>query len=257
MRSMLVFALLLLSIAANAQDGQRWTVLTPGQSYGLRPIEGEPFIVLAAVRGATLSEPINVGFYVLSSPVCKALENPVDGPATGFIGKVALVEIDGKDYALDGQCDGGNLTMAPSYWATRKSLIDSVRSDQVMSVRFKPGPYLHYRTEGFSGVLNELGVTLPSDQVASASAPIPASGRCSNPYAPYPSQAIRLKQQGVTQIGFDVDASGRPNNLTLESSSGSSLLDSAAMSAISRVICNVPTGTHKSLSMTFSLNKLN
>lgn len=260
-RLFVALALIFLSVCAYAEDGQHWTALTSGESYGVRPMESKPFIVLAAVRGATLSEPINIGFYVLSSPACKALENPIDGPATGPIGPVGLVEIDGKNYALDGQCDGGNLTMVPSYWVTRQALLKSVRNDAVLDVWFKsgtpPGFHLHYHTEGFDKVLKGLDVSLPPDRIASAlTLPLPASGKCSSPRPAYPAQAIRMNQQGVAQIEFDVGAGGHVSNLSVQSSSGSTALDNAALAAVSRAICNIPTGTHTSLPVTFGLNQL-
>lgn len=255
-----VLALLLLTAfsTASAQDGANWTVLTPGTAYGVRPVESKPFIVLAAVRGETLSEPINIGFYVLSSPVCKALANPVDGPASGAVGSVGLVEIDGKDYALDGWCDGGNLTMTPSYWVTRQALLNSVRSDALMDVWFKdnppPGFHLHYRTSGFSKVLKNLGVQLPAVPVATSQAlPLPSNGQCATPNAEYPMQAMRMNQQGVVIIGLTVTADRHASNLSIESSSGSTALDNSALAAVSQAVCNAPLGTHISLPVKFSL----
>jgi TonB family protein len=260
MKRVMLLALFLLTACgvANAKDGAHWTALTPGMSYGVRPVESKPFIVLAAVRGDTLSEPLNIGFYVLSSPACKALANPVDGPATGSVGSVGLVEIDGLNYALDGWCDGGNLTMIPSFWINRQALLKAVRNDAVLDVWFKdnppPGFHLHYQTAGFSRVLKGLDVTLPQDQVANAPAlPSPASGKCSAPPADYPIQAMRMNQQGVVDVGFSVTAGGHTSNLSVESSSGSPALDAAALAAVSRAICNVPAGTHASLPVTFGL----
>lgn len=260
-RSWIVLALLLLTACgtASAQTGANWTALTPGTAYGVRPVESKPFIVLAAVRGETLSEPINIGFYALSSPVCKALANPVDGPAIGAVGSVGLVEIDGKDYALDGWCDGGNLTMTPSYGATRQALLNSVRSDALLNVWFKdnppPGFHLHYRTSGFSKVLKDLGVQLPAVPVATVPAlPRPSKGQCITPNPAYPMQAMRMNQQGVATIGFDVTMDGHASNLSVESSSGSAALDSAAMNAVAHAVCAVPAGTHMAKAITFRLN---
>lgn len=149
-----------------ARTSHQWKTLLPGQVYALKPIEHKPNILLVATQGPSLSEPVSVGFYVFASPVCNALTNPVDGPATGPVGTIGLVEIDGKDYALDGECDGGNLTMVPSYWVTRKALLDSIRNDPVLAVRFKPGALLHYPTHGFSKVLSDLGVSLSAANAA-------------------------------------------------------------------------------------------
>ena len=143
-------------------NAPRWTVLTPGTAYAVRQVEPQPFVLLIATHGATLSEPLALGFYIPSSKICAALANPVNGPFTGDIGDGAgLVEIDGKDYALDGTCDGGNLLLLPNYWITRKELFESVKNDALLAVRFKPGPTLHYRTAGFSRVLKDLGVDAP------------------------------------------------------------------------------------------------
>lgn len=145
-----------------AQTSYQWKELTPRKIYALRPVEGKPNIMLVAVRGETLSEPVNVAFYVVSSPTCKALANPVDGPASGSIGVAGLVDIDGKNYALDGWCDGGNLTLTPSYWVSRQALLNSVKSNALMDVWFKDKPpsgfHLHYPTAGFSQVLRNLDV---------------------------------------------------------------------------------------------------
>lgn len=247
-------------VVAHAQDGATWTPLVPGLSYGMAPIEGKPFIALAAVRGDTLSEPIDIGFYVLASPVCKALENPIDGPATGPVGDVGLVEIDGKNYALDGYCDGGNLTLTPSFWINRQALLDSVRSDPVMAVQFKPGPMLHYRTAGFPKVLNDLGVSLPARRVASVPAAAPAATArptsdkpCSKPVAEYPVQAIRQGHQGVVYVTLTVDANEHPTDIRVYKSSGFPELDASAVQAMANVVCNVPPGTEMGTPVTFSL----
>lgn len=150
------------TVQIDVANAPRWTVLTAGTAYAVRQIESRPFILLIATRGATLSEPLALGFYIPSSKICAALANPVNGPFTGDIGDGAgLVQIDGKDYALDGTCDGGNLLLLPSYWVTRKALFDSVKNDSILAVRFKPGPTLHYRTDGFSSILKDLDVNAP------------------------------------------------------------------------------------------------
>lgn len=263
MKRAMFLTLFLLSVCgvASAQDGAHWTVLTPGMSYGVRPIESKPFIVLAAVRGTTLSEPINIGFYVLSSPVCKALANPVDGPATGSVGSVGLVEIDGLNYALDGWCDGGNLTMIPSFWINRQALLKAVRNDAVLNVWFKDGPppgfHLHYQTAGFSQVLKGLDVTLPKDQVASTPLPPTAlAGECSIPSSSYPVQAMRMGEQGVVKVDFTVGAKGHPIDLSVEPSMVAPALNNAALSAVSRGICNVSQGTRMTKSFTFNLHEI-
>lgn len=256
-----VIGLLFVAISGTsyAGNGEHWTALIPGQTYGVKPVETKPFIVLAAARGATLSEPINIGFYVLSSPVCKALANPVDGPATGPVGSVGLVKIDDRDYALDGWCDGGNLTMTPSFWVNRQALLRAVRNDAVLDVWFKdnppPGFHLHYRTAGFSKVLKDMDVEIPERPVATApSVPRPEAGHCSRPVARYPIQALRLGQQGATAVAFDVSLDGHPTNLSVKSSSGFPDLDSAAVSAVASAVCNVPGGTQQELTVTFSLS---
>ena len=146
---------------AHAQHAPTWMALEPGKTYALPPIQKKPLIFLVAVRGDTLSEPVQVGFYVLSSPICKALENPINGPATGDVGTVGTVYVAGKDFALEGYCDGGNLTLTPSFWATRKFLFDTIAESDAMSVQFKPGPYLSYQTKGFAHVLADLGLPGP------------------------------------------------------------------------------------------------
>lgn len=86
--------------------------------------------------------------------------------------------------------------------------------------------------------------------------PQPAPGKCSAVSAEYPIQAIRMGQQGVADIGFNVDAKGRPVSLTVESSSGSPSLDAAAITAVSKAVCNIPKGSHIALPVTFSLNRV-
>jgi TonB family protein len=236
-----------------------WKVLDQGVSYAVKPLENKPFIALVATRGETLSEPVTLGFYVLESPVCKALANPIDGPVTGPVGSVGLVEIDGKNYALDGWCDGGNLTLVPSYWVNRQALLSSVMNDPVMSVRFKPGPVLNYNTAGFSKVLADLNVTLPPNQPARSAAATSqvfspnTSLPCSTPIPEYPVQAIRQGHQGVAYVTLKVGADGHPNDVQVFKSSGFPELDAAAVQAMSSAVCNATPGTTMGTPVKFSL----
>lgn len=88
-------------------------------------------------------------------------------------------------------------------------------------------------------------------------APKLASGKCSTPNAAYPMQAIRTGQQGIVEVGFDVDAHGRPGPVSVVSSSGSPSLDQAAIAAASQSVCNLPQGDHVTFPVTFSLNASN
>jgi TonB family protein len=83
--------------------------------------------------------------------------------------------------------------------------------------------------------------------------PRPTSGKCSAPAADYPIQAMRMNQQGVVDVGFNVTPDGHTSNLSVESSSGSPALDAAALAAVSKATCNVPAGTHAALPITFSM----
>jgi len=142
-----------------ANDATHWKTLTPGKLYVVNPAEGKPSIMLVAARGNTLSEPLTIGFYLQSSPACSAMYDPVNGPGTGDIGTVGVIEVDGKDYALDGFCDGGHMTMVPSVWMTRQLLLQSVKQDAVLHVTFKmsmPSLHLHYPVTGFDVVLKNL-----------------------------------------------------------------------------------------------------
>jgi TonB family protein len=88
-------------------------------------------------------------------------------------------------------------------------------------------------------------------------APRPASEKCSTPNPAYPVQAMRSGQHGVVEVGFDVDAHGRPGPVSVVSSSGSPALDQAAIAAASQSVCNLPKGDHVTFPITFGLNASN
>jgi len=54
----------------------------------------------------------------------------------------------------------------------------------------------------------------------------------SNPPPPYPGEAKRKKQEGKVLVSVQVETNGRPNSVTLISSSGFPLLDAAALEAV-------------------------
>ena len=54
----------------------------------------------------------------------------------------------------------------------------------------------------------------------------------SNPPPPYPEEANRKKQEGKVLVSVQVETNGRPNSVTLISSSGFPLLDAAALEAV-------------------------
>jgi protein TonB len=54
----------------------------------------------------------------------------------------------------------------------------------------------------------------------------------SNPEPPYPLEARRRRQQGTVLLSVRVGASGRPESVTLATSSGSAALDAAAIAAV-------------------------
>ena len=49
------------------------------------------------------------------------------------------------------------------------------------------------------------------------------------PPPPYPPQALRMQQSGVVTLKIRVDTQGRPVEAAVENSSGSKLLDAAAL----------------------------
>jgi protein TonB len=53
-----------------------------------------------------------------------------------------------------------------------------------------------------------------------------------NPEPPYPVVARRRQQEGVVLLSVRVDAAGRPEAVTVQSSSGFSALDAAAVAAV-------------------------
>jgi TonB family protein len=68
---------------------------------------------------------------------------------------------------------------------------------------------------------------------------------------------MRTGQHGVVEVGFDVDAHGRPGPVSVVSSSGSPALDQAAIAAASQSVCNLPKGDHVTFPITFGLNASN
>ena len=56
----------------------------------------------------------------------------------------------------------------------------------------------------------------------------------SNPRPPYPEEARRLHQEGVVLLSVEVSEEGLPMNVSLKHSSGSNLLDQAAIQAVKR-----------------------
>lgn len=82
-----------------------------------------------------------------------------------------------------------------------------------------------------------------------------SSGKCKAPSPNYPMQAMRMGQQGVVTVGFNVGAGEHPESLSVESSSGSPALDQAALQSVAQAVCNgVPRGSHVAMPVTFSLN---
>lgn len=60
------------------------------------------------------------------------------------------------------------------------------------------------------------------------------AGYLSNPKPPYPAESRAAGEQGLTQLHVNLDATGRPTNVSVVSSSGYSRLDGAAREAVRR-----------------------
>jgi protein TonB len=77
---------------------------------------------------------------------------------------------------------------------------------------------------------NEPAAALPETEGARSTHP----QSLHNPAPPYPPEAFRHGIQGVTALLVHVDPRGFPTQLTIERSSGSWILDEAALEAVSR-----------------------
>lgn len=65
-----------------------------------------------------------------------------------------------------------------------------------------------------------------------ATAPIGRAGYLNNPPPVYPAAAARRHQEGITVLRVHVQASGRPDQVEVDKSSGFSTLDDAAIAAV-------------------------
>lgn len=97
---------------------------------------------------------------------------------------------------------------------------------------------------------------------AAANGPVGVAVRYrSNPKPDYPEEARRLHQEGVVLLSVEVSAEGLPIDVTLKRSSGSDLLDDAAVRAVKRWTFDparvgpLPVATRVDVPIRFSLSQ--
>jgi len=99
-------------------------------------------------------------------------------------------------------------------------------------------------------------------QGAATTGPIGTSARYrSNPRPEYPEEARRLHQEGVVLLSVEVSEDGRATDVSLKRSSGSDLLDQAALQAVKRWtfeparVASLPVSSRVDVPIRFSLSE--